>query len=227
MKHTKLLWPLLGVTASVAAVFGIRHLQRIRRIARQLPKGVYPDFDRWIRLETIKTQIQLDELKKQTPSSLPKEDEEKTETYGDRQLETWSEDAATGAAEPVPGIDLPSMEVISEEEYNKENIFEKLPLYFYRWDNVLCDDAGIPIAPQYWELYIPGGLIEDLKAKLKTDPGAAEGGTYIRNYDLCIDFELVVVNESYVNTQADSGYSEELDSDLDELTEIEGGLDDD
>lgn len=86
--------------------------------------------------------------------------------------------------------------VISEEDFDAaDNQYEKVGLYYYLVDDVICDDDGSLI--ENWGLLV-GDLLEDSGwiDECADNPSSADK-IFIRNPKLSMDYVVTAINEAY------------------------------
>jgi hypothetical protein len=89
-----------------------------------------------------------------------------------------------------PSVDRTRPYIIDDREFEEEfDHHDKVSLYYYRVDDVLCDESE--------------EVFEDLEENVGLDAIAAldmQTTVWVRNEPLCIDYEIVSINGSYAET---------------------------
>jgi len=84
-------------------------------------------------------------------------------------------------------VDRTSPYIIDDQEFTNEfDHHDKISLYYYREDDVLCDEHE--------------EVINDIEEKVGYDAIAAldmQTTVWVRNEPLCIDYEIISINKSY------------------------------
>jgi hypothetical protein len=94
--------------------------------------------------------------------------------------------------EPGPG---PSIYEISDEDYSEtHNEYDKISLYYHRFDGILCDEQE--------------ELVDDIGRTISVEIEEGlfnrNGAVYVRNDNIAADYEIVIMNSSYSEHHTDT-----------------------